>query len=39
MNKKGKGIELSAIVERGQVIVWAIIAILAVWLLSKMFFS
>ncbi|MEK6890083.1 MAG: hypothetical protein AABW82_03900 [Nanoarchaeota archaeon] len=39
MNKQAKGWELSTIVERGEVIVWAIIAILAVWLLGKMFFS
>lgn len=39
MDKKGRGVEISEIVERGQVIIWAIIAILAVWFLSKMFFS
>lgn len=39
MNKKGRGLEISEILERGQVIVWAIIAILAVWFLVKMFFK
>ncbi len=39
MNKKAEGITLSEMIEKGQVIVWAVIAILAIWLLSKFLFK
>jgi hypothetical protein len=39
MNKKGRGLEINEIVEKGEVIVWAIIVILAIWLLVKFLFK
>ncbi|MDO8564303.1 MAG: hypothetical protein Q7R87_04800 [Nanoarchaeota archaeon] len=39
INKKGVGMNISEILERGEVIIWAILAVLAVWILSKIFFS
>lgn len=39
MNKKGEGLALTAIAENGQVIVWTIVAILAIWLLIKFLFK
>ena len=38
MNKKGRGVEIGEIVEKGEVIIWTIIVILAVWALVKFFF-
>ena len=38
MNKKGKAMEISELVEKGEVIIWAIISVLAVWFLIKLFF-
>ncbi len=39
MNKKGVGMNISTMLEKGEVIIWAIIAFLAVWGLNKIFFS